>query len=151
MMEIVSGLLGSSVSRLKRTWKMVPEELSGNFETEYSQLFYRNCKLLRDAVKHSVPPCLPYIGTYLADLTFIEDGNPNLIGDGKLINFEKRQMISKVISELRVYQQKKYSLITVPTIRDFLYTQLSAEKVEAEKILYELSLRCEPRESTKTM
>lgn len=37
------------------------------------------------------PPKIPYIGTSLADLTFIEDGNPDHL-DG-MINFTKRYLL----------------------------------------------------------
>ena len=38
-------------------------------------------------------PCVPYIGIYLSDLTFIEDGNPEFL-DENLINFQKQEVIS---------------------------------------------------------
>lgn len=41
---------------------------------------------------------------YLSDLTFIEDANPDNIG--RLINFGKRQLLSKVLLEISTYQQK---------------------------------------------
>ena len=57
---------------------------------------------------HSIsPPCVPYIGTYLTDLTYIEDGNANNL-EG-VINFSKREMTSKVIKELMEYQQFPYN------------------------------------------
>jgi hypothetical protein len=38
-----------------------------------------NYKNLRAAVKSSNPPIIPYLGVYLSDCTFIEDGNPVFI------------------------------------------------------------------------
>ena len=39
------------------------------------------------------PPCVPYIGVYLADLISIEEGVQNLNSNG-LINFAKMRMVS---------------------------------------------------------
>jgi len=55
-------------------------------------------------------------------------------------------MISKVIADLRVYQQKQYALMPVNEIRDFLAAAIQGEQME-ERELYDLSLKCEPRES----
>ncbi len=43
---------------------------------------------------------------YLKDLTFIEDGNPDIITDFKLINFNKRTQLSKIILKIKEYQGK---------------------------------------------
>lgn len=77
---------------------------------------------------------------YLSDLTFIEDGNPDLIGN--LINFQKREMVSKVIIELQVYQQTPYNLTVIPKISSLL----KRLPVKTEKELYQLSLLREPRQ-----
>ncbi len=105
----------------------------------------KNFTVLRERTEHAAPPKLPYIGTYLytptaqlassvplttvtlstqgtslADLTFIEDGNPDFI-DG-LINFSKRKLLTEVIVKLKTYQQQKYVFAIVQTLRSYLLT-----------------------------
>lgn len=47
---------------------------------------------LRDALHRCDPPCIPYLGMYLTDLSFIEEGTPNFTEDG-LLNFSKMRMV----------------------------------------------------------
>lgn len=44
--------------------------------------------VFRLALAESSPPCIPYIGLILQDLTFVQIGNADLIEDK--INFAKR-------------------------------------------------------------
>jgi len=89
------------------------------------------------------PPALPYLGMYLTDLTFIDDGNPDVV-DSK-INWNKRELTYRVLSEIELYQQVQYSFPAVEPIRTFL-TELPGIN---EKELFELSLLREPRETPK--
>lgn len=74
-----------------------------------------NFKILRERVSQSPPPKLPYIGTFLADLTFIEEGNPDYLDDAKvIINFAKRKLLSARIVDVQTYQQQKYNLMVLP-------------------------------------
>ena len=83
----------------------------------------------RAALHKAKPPSLPYLGMYLTDLTFIDDGNPDTV-DGK-INWNKRELTYRVLSEIELYQQVPYNFPPVEPIRTFL-TELPGinEKVQ---------------------
>lgn len=49
---------------------------------------------MREALHRCDPPCIPYLGMYLTDLSFIEEGTPNFTDDG-LLNFSKMRMVSE--------------------------------------------------------
>ena len=49
-------------------------------------------KNMREAVHRCDPPCIPYLGMYLSDLTFIEEGTPNMTEEN-LINYSKMRMV----------------------------------------------------------
>lgn len=82
-------------------------------------------------------------GVYLTDLTFIEEGNPNYVGNR--INFAKQLYIFRVISVIQAYQKFPYNLTPVESIQQFW--QSAAKKPENE--LYKLSLEREPRGATR--
>lgn len=55
--------------------------------------FEGNFRNLRDTLHRCDPPCIPYLGMYLTELSFIEEGTPNFTEDG-LLNFAKMRMVS---------------------------------------------------------
>jgi len=80
----------------------------------------------------------------------MEDGNPNDIiteNNLKLINFTKRDMISKVIREIQGYQYVNYNIKSSEDLARLL-DKLPDATEEFEKVLYELSLKREPRQQS---
>lgn len=47
---------------------------------------------MREALHRCDPPCIPYLGMYLTDLSFIEEGTPDFTQD-RLLNFSKMRMV----------------------------------------------------------
>lgn len=50
---------------------------------------------MREALHRCDPPCIPYLGMYLTDLSFIEEGTPDFTPDG-LLNFSKMRMVRRI-------------------------------------------------------
>eukprot|EP01102_Stenamoeba_stenopodia_P023215 TRINITY_DN9920_c0_g1_i2.p1 TRINITY_DN9920_c0_g1~~TRINITY_DN9920_c0_g1_i2.p1 ORF type:complete len:887 (+),score=262.77 TRINITY_DN9920_c0_g1_i2:248-2908(+) len=142
--EILAGLTASPVHRLKKTWATMDPKLVEQFEVLKKLMSSDgNFEAFRTALHSESPPSIPYLGMYLTDLTFIEDGNPDKLADG-LINFAKRRRIAAVILEIQQYQQTPYALQPIPTIINLLSGGLQGLD---EKAAYNMSLMVEPRES----
>ena len=101
--------------------------------------FKSNFINLRDIVHGSAPPCIPYIGLFLTDLTFIDEGNSDLI-KGK-INFLKRSSMANKIKSIQNYQQMGYKFASIPILQSILLKP----KIFDSDYLYNLSLFREPR------
>eukprot|EP00794_Sanderia_malayensis_P009753 gene9753-10750_t len=110
LLAIISAFTGSAVYRLKKTWEKVSKQTKILLEKLQSIVSaegrFRN---MREALRSCDPPCIPYLGFYLTDLAFIEEGTPNF-NDSGLVNFSKMRMISNVIQEIRSYQQTQYKI-----------------------------------------
>jgi len=140
----------SPIHRLKKTWEQFNSEKKNKqlvleFET-MSTLFNPkgNHSNYRKHLHTINPPVVPYLGVYLTDLTFIEDGNSDMLPapQNNYINFDKRKKISKSITEIKMYQQIPYFLMDVDQIQEFL---LGVQGID-EKMLYKRSLVVEPKE-----
>ncbi|KAI7886719.1 ras GEF [Lichtheimia hyalospora FSU 10163] len=145
-MAILSAFDNSSIGRMKRTWELIGnrtiQTLAGIRRLMGAN---KNFTEYRDIIHKINPPCIPFLGIYLQDLTFIEDGNSNFLKKSKhLINFAKRMKTAEVIRELQQYQSTPYLLQAVPDIQAFIKTHLQSSR--DEETLYGLSLDLEPRE-----
>jgi len=138
--EIISGLQNAAVHRLKKTWEMIGTRERKEYE-RMLELVSRNnnYRAIRRAILDVKPPCIPYIGVFLTDLTFIEDGNPDFLNNK--INFIKRRKLALLIRDIQTYQQTPYKLHHLPQLQE----QLKAMQPLAEDQLYDKSLIIEPR------
>lgn len=61
----------------------------------------------RNALADTQPPCIPYIGLVLQDLTFVHIGNPDLLPDGS-INFTKRWQQYHIMENMKRFHKEQY-------------------------------------------
>ncbi|KAJ5073420.1 ras guanine nucleotide exchange factor i-related [Anaeramoeba ignava] len=147
LMSIVAGVNSSSVNRLKHTKAEVPRSYWKMFEDFQKKLSSeQGYKNYRTFLNHTDLPCIPYLGVYLTDLTFISDGSPNRL-EGNLINFAKRKLLSNKILEVQVFQRMSYNLVPIHQIQKLMTDKLPA--AESEKALYKISLVREPRNAAQ--
>ncbi|XP_006497649.1 rap guanine nucleotide exchange factor 1 isoform X9 [Mus musculus] len=98
----------------------------------------------RAALSEVEPPCIPYLGLILQDLTFVHLGNPDYI-DGK-VNFSKRWQQFNILDSMRCFQQAHYEIRRNDDIINF-FNDFSDHL--AEEALWELSLKIKPRNITR--
>jgi len=100
-----------------------------------------NYKNYRERLRGSNPPVVPYLGMYLTDLIFIENGNPDKTKENH-INFDKSRLIARVIKEIQSYQQSPYNLKKIPEF-EIYFNNL---KCLSESDIHQYSMLCEPKE-----
>ncbi|XP_046966923.1 ras-specific guanine nucleotide-releasing factor 1-like [Vanessa cardui] len=142
VLQVCAALSNTSIFRLKKTWDKVSKTSKQTIE-RMQTLTSSECRfrVLRDALHRCDPPCIPYLGMYLSDLSFIEEGTSNYTPEG-LLNFSKMRMIAHVIREIRNFQQTPYKIDHIPKVCEFLLDR-SLEIPEERQ--YTLSLELEPR------
>jgi hypothetical protein len=141
-MEIIAGLHMSSIQRLKKTWKALSSKYTVIFEeiTKFiaTEGNYRN---YRNALSKADLPATPYLGVFLRDLTFIEDGNPDYVEDDQFMNFEKMRMLSGVLSTIAKYQRVPYNFEPVPVVQEYILAGTGVNL--SDSALHKYSLLCE--------
>ncbi|XP_048098912.1 rap guanine nucleotide exchange factor 1 isoform X4 [Alosa alosa] len=135
-LAILSALDSAPIRRLE--WQ---KQTSEGLE-EYCTLIDSSSsfRAYRAALAEVEPPCIPYLGLILQDLTFVHLGNPDLI-EGK-VNFSKRWQQFNILDSMRRFQQVHYDLKHNEEIVSF-FNDFSDHL--AEEALWELSLKIKPR------
>ncbi|KAF2972515.1 hypothetical protein GQX73_g1211 [Xylaria multiplex] len=143
--SIISALTTAPIARLKRTWDQVPARTNTVLESMRRLMAStKNFAEYREALHTTNPPCIPFFGVYLTDLTFIEDGIPSILKKTNMINFAKRAKTAEVIRDIQQYQNAPYSLQPVPELQDYILSNMAAAGDVHE--MYDKSLAVEPRE-----
>ncbi|KJX95524.1 cell division control protein Cdc25 [Zymoseptoria brevis] len=143
--SIISALGSAPIHRLNRTWSQVNQRTTQTLESMRKLMgSTRNFNEYREALHKANPPCIPFFGIYLTDLTFIEDGIPGLIKRTQLINFAKRAKTAEVIRDIQQYQNVPYGLQPVQELQDYISNNMRSAGDVHE--MYERSLQVEPRE-----
>ncbi|KGO39984.1 Guanine-nucleotide dissociation stimulator CDC25 [Penicillium expansum] len=126
VVSILAGFESAPVYRLARTWAMVTERSCNTLRPLQAMICSaHNYQAYRDTLRVAVAPCVPFLGLFLKDLTFIEDGNAAMTPEG-LINFHKYTMLASTIHEIQRLKEAPYSLRPVPELQEYLATQLQS-------------------------
>ncbi|CAF1324688.1 unnamed protein product [Rotaria sordida] len=143
VLQIMAAFVNSSVYRLKQTWDRISKQ-NKQVINKLQNLVHSDGKFknLRDTLTKVDPPCVPYLGLYLSDLTFIEESSSDI--SENLINFSKMRMKTHIINEVHRFQSTPFKIKHNPRVCAYL---LDRSRLLTEDQCYILSLKLEPRTS----
>ncbi|XP_049868184.1 ral guanine nucleotide dissociation stimulator isoform X2 [Pectinophora gossypiella] len=171
---IISGLQSNPVYRLRKTWALLPKEKAELFD-ELARIFSEDNnrwaqrellmregtakfadtvgendrqlqKLLHErgspGVSHGT---IPYLGTFLTDLTMIDTAIPDTVADG-LINFDKRRKEFEVLAQIKLLQgaANAYHLPSDPMFDRWFDSVIVLDDREAYQLSCQLELPTNP-------
>lgn len=127
VMEVMSGLNSTPVRKLQSTWRRISADdaatlrhLEGLMSSSGNFAEYRRSL----AACGPSTPCIPHFGLYLTDITFVDDGNPDLLPSG-LINMPKRRKLMAIMREMARFQKIDYCFTMLPSFVEFITEKLT--------------------------
>jgi hypothetical protein len=130
--NIIAALNTSPIKSLKKTWQVVLKS------TEITHLFrqlnnlcsysknYANLRAETACAKGQ--PCIPYLGLYLKELAFLDEG-PKYVNENNLINLDKIYKVGEKLKEIKEYQSKPYIFLPVARLAFLAEPQPKIEEV----------------------
>eukprot|EP01103_Thecamoeba_quadrilineata_P007595 TRINITY_DN17449_c0_g1_i1.p1 TRINITY_DN17449_c0_g1~~TRINITY_DN17449_c0_g1_i1.p1 ORF type:complete len:718 (-),score=135.91 TRINITY_DN17449_c0_g1_i1:119-2272(-) len=150
LMELVGVLNSAPISRLKRTWKLVPLNLQRDLQQMQEEMkplsSYQRYRQLLNASREKNESMVPFLGVTLTDLTLLNE-NPDYTPSG-FLNVQKLRFVRNSLLDFRKLQQQisEHPLMSAPQCSHHIVKFLLSLKVLDEDELYEASLRVEPLE-----
>ncbi|ELP88079.1 guanine nucleotide exchange factor, putative [Entamoeba invadens IP1] len=130
----------SAIHRLKKTFeglKTRSQEIVQKLEFFASpENNWSSYRKRLDEAKHT--PCVPYIGLFLSDMLFTNDGNKTQTAD-KLINFVKCQKLSAIAQNVSTFQQRLYCFKQDEMISGFIKDLLGKGHSESDVVMFDRS------------
>ncbi|XP_046542750.1 LOW QUALITY PROTEIN: rap guanine nucleotide exchange factor 1-like [Haliotis rubra] len=99
----------------------------------------------RQALSETEPPCIPYLGLILQDLTFINIGNQDLLPDHS-INFSKRWQQFNILDSMRRFKKCNYEFKKSEKILSIIN---KFDDYLSEELLWQISEKIKPRGGRK--
>eukprot|EP01084_Bolivina_argentea_P054616 100156_1 len=136
---VFSALNSSAIHRLKYAWARVPQKTKQMFEG-FRNIFRRdfNHKGYRQIIRKAAGnPCIPHIGLFLQDLSFVDDGLPQKSFE---MMYEKCVRKADRIQTFLDFQRYKYStIIENKKVQKVLLMEFDKLKDITEDQIYDMS------------
>uniref|UniRef100_A0A8C2H904 Ral GEF with PH domain and SH3 binding motif 1 n=1 Tax=Cyprinus carpio TaxID=7962 RepID=A0A8C2H904_CYPCA len=151
LVSVVSALQSAPIFRLSKTWALISRKDKATFEKlDFLTSKEENYNRMREYIRSlKMAPCIPYLGIYLFDMTYIDSAYP---ASDSIIETEQRtnQMnnLLRIISDLQV--SCNYGKLLSKTIFIFNYLVMLPHELQkfVEDDNYTLSLKIEPGNSS---
>ncbi|XP_033937236.1 ras-specific guanine nucleotide-releasing factor RalGPS2 isoform X2 [Pseudochaenichthys georgianus] len=151
VMAVVSALQSAPIFRLTKTWALLSRRDKAAFDRlDYLMSKEDNYKRLRDFISsQSMVSCIPYLGMYLSDLTYVDSAYPST---GSILENEQRSNlmnnILRILSDLQ--RSVTYDVQLLTHVQKYLNSVRYIEELQkfVEDDNYKLSQKIEPGTST---
>ncbi|XP_072924149.1 ras-specific guanine nucleotide-releasing factor RalGPS2-like [Hemitrygon akajei] len=147
LMAVISALQSSPIFRLSKTWMLLSRKDKATFEKLETLLSkednYKELRAYISCLRNK--PCIPYLGTYLSDLTYIDAAYP---ATASILEDERRSdQINNILRVISDFQQScVYDLPSLPHVQMYLDSEQYIEELQSflEQDNYRLSQLLEP-------
>jgi len=138
---VMAGIRQTPVSRLKKTFATLKPKHT-RLLTRFNDLLKmdKNWKNLRIRMSNLTEPGIPYIGLFLKDVLFIDDGNVSFRNG--MINFPKYNQLNERIGWCLQFQNSPFRFRKLDKVQEELRLVF---KIIPQDFLYELSRTLEPQ------
>eukprot|EP01129_Flabellula_baltica_P011800 TRINITY_DN5223_c0_g1_i2.p1 TRINITY_DN5223_c0_g1~~TRINITY_DN5223_c0_g1_i2.p1 ORF type:complete len:502 (-),score=95.97 TRINITY_DN5223_c0_g1_i2:91-1596(-) len=141
--SIIASLKNASIHRLKKT-KARCKHLDTLKDLDSKLTPFDGYAVYKELIKHSAPPCIPHVGIYLTDLTYMNEAED--IIENRLINFGKLRKIYEIVHTYLQYQSTPYYFEEVDILQEFIINEIDLTAGIDEDSAFALSLEVEPRD-----
>ncbi|XP_065919067.1 ras-specific guanine nucleotide-releasing factor RalGPS2-like isoform X2 [Dysidea avara] len=157
LMAIISGLQSAPIHRLSATWKSVAKKDKVSLDKLVELMSQNeNSKLVREHLNELQLPCIPYLGMYLTDLTFLnlsrkKNGSISTpttpVGKCPRLTITSIQgQIDSILNTIGYFQNSTYDFPEQQHVMEYLtsYQYIDGLEKIMEDTNYKLSLEIEP-------
>ncbi|XP_062515688.1 ras-specific guanine nucleotide-releasing factor RalGPS2-like isoform X2 [Corticium candelabrum] len=148
MMAMVTALQSAPIHRLIQTWRQLPNKEKRIFDKlDRLASVADNRQALRQHVEDSLLPCIPYLGLFTQDLTYLSAMEKQAIGSQENIGGAFAEKIKVILDKIEYFQQSDYPMIEhLPHIEKYLLSVRYIQEFQSfvDEDHFKLSLEREP-------